>query len=503
MATGVTSAVGRLRRARFTSRMGIDVGALVVLCTGVVVLASSQRILDWVHEEFVVDLLTLVAAGVGAATAILALIGSRVLGEARLAWLAAALVLYCVVVLPWTALGTAESTAARVSRMLAYATALVLLVFALRAPRRMGAWGGWLIMLVGGGASLLALFVVPDLGPFTEVLTGPVYTTVLVIGWAAAAVLGVVDAARRQSGPRLRAGLGLVVLAGAQLYRTANGARVPATDLVFPALRLVGLVVVLVGLLQIVGRGVRRLQEENFVQQEELAVAALHMERAAAHTAERNHELRNGLAGLAGITHLLSAEVDGPDQERLRGAVLAELGRLHTILESTTDPERLAALAGATDAEDYLVEPMLAGLVELQRAQGRDVRLEVPDGLHARGDSAVVAQIVTNLLTNCERHAAGTPVLVRAFSEQDTVVIEVRDHGPGLPPGREGIVLVRGVHDPRAGGSGLGLHISRELAEGQGGSLSLRTVEDPRGCAARLSIPAVDAERPAADAIAP
>jgi two-component system, OmpR family, sensor kinase len=502
MATGVTSAVGRLRRARFTSRLGIDLGALLVLCAGVAVLASSPRIVEWVHQESASDILTLVAAGVGAATAILALVGSRLLGEARLAWLAAALVLYCAVVLPWSLGAPGSSSAERLSRMLAYATALVLLVFALRSPRSMGAWGGWLIMVVGGAASLLALFLVPDLGPFGDVLTGPVYTTVLVIGWAAAAVFGVIDAARRQSGPRLRAALGLVIIAGAQLYRTANTARVPATDLVFPALRLVGLVVLLVGLLQIVGRGVRRLQEENFVQQEELAVAALHMERAAAHSAERNHELRNGLAGLAGITHLLSAEVDGPDQERLRSAVLAELGRLHTILESTTDPERLEALAEAT-AEEYLVEPMLAGLVALQRARERDVRLEVAEGLRARGESAVAAQIVTNLLTNCERHAGGTPVVVRAFSEQDAVVVEVRDHGPGLPPGREGTVLLRGVHDPRAGGSGLGLHISRELAEGQGGSLSLRTVEDPRGCAARLELPAVDAERPAVDAIVP
>ncbi|GAA4556673.1 HAMP domain-containing sensor histidine kinase [Pseudonocardia xishanensis] len=498
MATGVTSAVGRLRRARFTSRLAVDVGVLAALCAGVVVLASSPRLLDWLNQERAVDILTLVAAGVGAATAISALVGSRVLGDTRLAWLAAALVLYCAVVLPWTVGSTADpQSAERVSRLLAYFTALILLVFALRPPRSLGAWGGWAIMLGGAAASVLALFLVPDLGPVTEVITGPVSTVVVVVGWVAAAVLAVVDAARRQSGPRLRVGLGLVILAGAQLYRIANVARSPVTDLVFPTLRLVGLGVLLIGLMQMVGRGVRRLQEENFLQQEELAVAAVHMERAAAHSAERNHELRNGLAGLAGITHLLSAEADGPDHERLRSAVLAELGRLHTILESTTDPSRLEALAGATTSgpvdpeesgEDYLLEPMLSGLVELQRARGRDIALDVPADLGARGDSAVVAQIVTNLLANCERHAAGTPVTIRAFPERKNVVIEVRDRGPGLPPGREETVLTRGVRDPRAGGSGLGLHISRELAEGQGGSLTLRTVEDPVGCAARVVI---------------
>ena len=54
---------------------------------------------------------------------------------------------------------------------------------------------------------------------------------------------------------------------------------------------------------------------------------------------ERSHELRNGLAGLAGITHLLSAE-GGEDHERLTDAVLAELGRLAS--STATRPNHLS-----------------------------------------------------------------------------------------------------------------------------------------------------------------
>src|SRR5690606_20747308 len=140
----------------------------------------------------------------------------------------------------------------RVSRIVAYLTALVLLAFALRSPRRLGAWGGWVIMLAGGVLALLALLLVPDLGPVAELLTGPVATILVLVGWVVAAVLAVVDAVRRQNGSLARIGLGLVVLACAQLYRTAATGRVPATDLVFPALRLVGLVVLVAGLLQLV-----------------------------------------------------------------------------------------------------------------------------------------------------------------------------------------------------------------------------------------------------------
>ena len=149
--------------------------------------------------------------------------------------------------------------------------------------------------------------------------------------WTAVAVGYVVDGYRRRSGPRLRFGLGLAVVAVAQLYRAATGA--PIGDPVFAALRLVGAVIVLVALARLVARSLAVVRSQQFAQQEELTVAALHLERAQELAAERDHELRNGLAGLAGITHLLSSGADDEEQQRLKLAVLSELTRLHTILD--------------------------------------------------------------------------------------------------------------------------------------------------------------------------
>ena len=53
-------------------------------------------------------------------------------------------------------------------------------------------------------------------------------------------------------------------------------------------------------------------------------------------------------------------------------------------------------------------------------------------------------------------------------------------------------MLQRGVHDPAAGGSGLGLHISARLINREGGELDLRTVTDPRGCLATVRLPAAE-----------
>ena len=254
----------------------------------------------------------------------------------------------------------------------------------------------------------------------------------------------------------------------------------------FTALRMVGAVVVLVALGLLVARSLAAVRSQQFAQQEELMVAALHLERAQELAAERDHELRNGLAGLAGITHLLSSGADDGEQQRLKQAVLSELSRLHTILDGggvTFDAHRA----------EYAIEPVLAGLVTLRRSAGARMSIEAEPGLRACGHSAVLAQVVTNLLANCDRHAPDAPVTVRGFRAGDRVVVEVRDEGPGLRTALGHDVLQRGVHDPTAGGSGLGLHISAQLLAREGGELDLRTLTEPRGCLATVRLPAADA----------
>src|SRR4029079_10557959 len=138
---------------------------------------------------------------------------------------------------------------------------------------------------------------------------------------------------------------------------------------------------VLVALGLLVARSLAAVRSQHFAQQEELTIAALHLGRAQELAAERDHELRNGLAGLAGITHLLSSGADDAEQQRLKQAVLSELSRLHTILDGggvTPDVPR----------PEHAVEPVLAGLVTLRRSAGARVSIDTDPGLRACGHSA-------------------------------------------------------------------------------------------------------------------
>ena len=84
-----------------------------------------------------------------------------------------------------------------------------------------------------------------------------------------------------------------------------------------PRLRLLGVVVVLLALARLVARSLAARALGAVAQQEELRSRRVHLERAQELAAERDHELRNGLAGLAGITHLLSSR-HGRREQRAR-----------------------------------------------------------------------------------------------------------------------------------------------------------------------------------------
>ncbi|MDC0676284.1 sensor histidine kinase [Sorangium atrum] len=93
-------------------------------------------------------------------------------------------------------------------------------------------------------------------------------------------------------------------------------------------------------------------------------------------------------------------------------------------------------------------------------------------------DGSRVDQIVSNLLANAIKFGAGKPVEISIGGEAGTARLSVRDHGIGIDPAHQAQIFERferAVSDRHYGGLGLGLYISRRIAEAHGGSIRVQS----------------------------
>src|SRR5687768_11359246 len=203
--------------------------------------------------------------------------------------------------------------------------------------------------------------------------------------------------------------------------------------------------------------------------------------------AAMSHELRTPLNAIAGYVELLMLGVRGTLTEAQR-ADLARIQRSQQYLLSlTTDILNFSRLEAGHVT--YNIEPIsvatvidnvVAMIAPQTTAKAIDFRrVPCPPDIRARGDASKVEQVLLNLLSNAVKF---TPekgrVTLRCTAEPDRVLLHVEDTGLGIQVDRQAeifepfVQLDRTLQSPREG-AGLGLAISRDLARGMGGELTV------------------------------
>jgi signal transduction histidine kinase len=166
---------------------------------------------------------------------------------------------------------------------------------------------------------------------------------------------------------------------------------------------------------------------------------------------------------------------------------------LHVI---TSRSESLSRFIGAYARLAKLPRPQfqpldLAALVE--RAASLEtrvpVRVEAGPAVTVHGDPDQLEQVLINLLRNAADASVPSGSAVRAGWRRDGAMVEiwVEDEGPGLSSTAN---LFVPFFTTKPGGSGIGLVLSRQIAEGHAGALSLDNRTKGSGCVARLRLPA-------------
>ena len=203
------------------------------------------------------------------------------------------------------------------------------------------------------------------------------------------------------------------------------------------------------------------------------------------------HEINNSLAPIRSIAESLRARVGRPhvDDAELDGdlgngldviARRAEaLGRFMTSYARLMrlPPPKLAPV----DVGDWVRR-----VAELEKR--RPITLVDGPAATLQADGDQLDQLLINLLRNAVDAASDTDGAVELSWEakNGSVTVRVRDEGPGLSDTRN---LFVPFFTTKANGTGIGLVLSRQIAENHGGTLTLQDRADRRGCEARLSLP--------------
>ncbi|MFJ2866353.1 ATP-binding protein [Kitasatospora sp. NPDC087314] len=216
-----------------------------------------------------------------------------------------------------------------------------------------------------------------------------------------------------------------------------------------------------------------------------------------------SHDLRTPLAAaLASVGSLRSPDVEfsPEDQAELLATADESLVKLTRLVDNLLDMSRLQAGALTLHlTETHLDEILPRALDSLPDPYAPVQPLDLDTAPPVLADPPLLERVLANVITNALRHnAPGAPVLVTASHHAHQVEIRVIDRGPGIAPEERDRVFLpfqRLGDTDNTSGVGLGLALSRGLAEAMGGSLE---VEDTPGGGTTmlLTLPAATREEP-------
>ena len=213
--------------------------------------------------------------------------------------------------------------------------------------------------------------------------------------------------------------------------------------------------------------------------------------------ASMSHELRTPINAILGYNSLLLDGILGEINDTQRDSARRTLVAANHLMELVNDVLDLSKVeAGKMEVRlepvvfPDVINGLLATVAPFAQENGVELQLN-PCEDQIMSDPRRIRQILLNLLSNAIKFGGSKPVSVNCWRENKVwLVIEVRDQGPGIPEGDQERIFEEFVQlEDKKPGTGLGLPISRSLAELLGGSLTL-TSAPGKGSSFRLTLPA-------------
>jgi len=226
-----------------------------------------------------------------------------------------------------------------------------------------------------------------------------------------------------------------------------------------------------------------------------------------------SHELKTPLTSIYGILQLQERilrgkkdEPQSPEQEKQRSylkIVIRQVERLNELIDGLLDVSRIQngrfmVEPSDTDVSPILQETVTSRLNVIAQEAGVRIHLDTPDQLVAWVDPVRFEEVITNLGMNAIRFSPeGGVVWIKLRSADGGIILSVRDQGPSLPEADRARIFQpfeRAQRTGRLGGLGLGLFISRQIAQMHGGTVILSESLPGKGNVFEAIFPARKAE---------
>jgi Na+/proline symporter/signal transduction histidine kinase len=208
------------------------------------------------------------------------------------------------------------------------------------------------------------------------------------------------------------------------------------------------------------------------------------------------HELRTPLTSIRAFTQILleNPQVELEQRRRFLGIITKETERLTRLINQVLDLSKIESgkaewHESAVDMRE-VVSDTVTGMSQVFEERDIRVNTSVPERVRpVRADVDRMIQVMLNLLSNAAKFCEpGRGQIEIAVSEQGGALrVDVRDNGPGIDPGDQKLIFdkFRQVGDTltaKPHGSGLGLHISRQIVEHFGGRMWVESAPGRGAC---------------------
>lgn len=212
-----------------------------------------------------------------------------------------------------------------------------------------------------------------------------------------------------------------------------------------------------------------------------------------------SHELRTPLSALQARLENLVDGVEPTDPDILK-TMLGQTERLGRLVSQLMDLSRLESGTLPLHRQRFPLTVLVDQAADESRLSHPDVDVRVvvdPADLEIEADPERLHQVLANLLENAARHTPpGAPIEIIGREHDGCVVVEIADHGPGIPDGDRARIFERFYRADASrvadgSGAGLGLSIARWIVDLHHGTIRAETRE-PSGCRMVIELPRDD-----------